>query len=117
MSYFRVIGNVKISIKLIGGFLTVALLAGALGVFALLQINTLVTTMTKVTDVNVEQADLAMELVIEMEALVITVHAAMLGEAGQEADFVNISAKIEIMVEELHPLLVGKSQEDLLEEI
>jgi methyl-accepting chemotaxis protein len=99
--------NMRVSYKLIGAFFTVAFLSGVVGIYSIFQINTLGSTVTEIIEVNVEQADYAMEITIDMKTQLITIHAAMLGETDMLADFAPAYDDITQSFTELMPLMAG----------
>jgi methyl-accepting chemotaxis protein len=99
--------NMRVSYKLIGAFFTVAFLSGVVGIYSIFQINTLGSTVTEIIEVNVEQADYAMEITIDMKTQLITIHAAMLGETDMLADFAPAYDDITQGFTELMPLMAG----------
>ncbi|MHA2095517.1 MAG: HAMP domain-containing methyl-accepting chemotaxis protein [Candidatus Hodarchaeales archaeon] len=103
--------NLKVSYKLIGAFIAVALLSGVVGIYSIFQINTLGSTVTEIIEVNVEQADHAMEINIDLKTQLITVHAAMLGETDMLSDFAPAYDDITQGFTELKPLMAGTSFE------
>ncbi|MHA2176417.1 MAG: methyl-accepting chemotaxis protein [Candidatus Hodarchaeales archaeon] len=107
MRYLRFMNNMRVSYKLIGAFFTVAFLSGVVGIYSIFQINTLGSTVTEIIEVNVEQADYAMEITIDMKTQLITIHAAMLGETDMLADFAPAYDDITQSFTELMPLMAG----------
>ncbi|MHA2346559.1 MAG: methyl-accepting chemotaxis protein [Candidatus Hodarchaeales archaeon] len=107
MRYLRFMNNMRVSYKLIGAFFTVAFLSGVVGIYSIFQINTLGSTVTEIIEVNVEQADYAMEITIDMKTQLITIHAAMLGETDMLADFAPAYDDITQGFTELMPLMAG----------
>lgn len=106
------INNIKISNKLIGAFFMVAFLSGVVGIYSVIQLNTLETTISEIIEVNVKQADYSMETTIDLKTQVISVHAAMLGEEGVITEFNTADEEIEQGFDELETLLAGTSHED-----
>ncbi|MHA2232146.1 MAG: hypothetical protein ACXAB4_06630, partial [Candidatus Hodarchaeales archaeon] len=105
------ISDIAIMKKLTAAFVLIAALSGVVGVFGILQLNTLDSTIVKITDVNVEQADGSMETIIALETQVMTIHAIMLGESEAQEEF---NAAHDVMTEgfeELADLLAGTTQE------
>lgn len=106
------LGNISLLKKLTFGFVMIAALSGVVGVFGILQLNTLDSTIAEITNVNVEQADWSMETIIALEAQVAAIHATMLGESEAQEEFI---AADKIMTEgfaELADLLEGTTQEE-----
>ena len=106
------INNIKISNKLIGAFFMVAFLSGVVGIYSVIQLNTLQTTVSEIIEVNVKQADYSMETTIDLKTQLISIHAAMLGETDMISDFDTANKEIEQGFNALETLLVGTSHED-----
>ncbi|MHA2295974.1 MAG: methyl-accepting chemotaxis protein [Candidatus Hodarchaeales archaeon] len=111
MRFLNILGNIKVSYKLVGTFLVVACLSGVVGIYAVGQIDTLNKTITEITEINVEQADWSMETIIAIEAQQVSIHAAMLGEEEAIEKFQEADKVMEEGFSNLTGLLAGTTKE------
>ncbi|MFX1514349.1 MAG: methyl-accepting chemotaxis protein [Promethearchaeota archaeon] len=114
MNLLEIGKDIKLSYKLISGFLIVACLSGVVGFVGILQINILDSTILEITDVNVEQADWSMELIIGLEEQLVAIHAAMLGEEDMIHFFSDAHEIMEEGFDNLNNLLKETTQESLV---
>ncbi|MFX1517300.1 MAG: methyl-accepting chemotaxis protein [Promethearchaeota archaeon] len=87
MRVLSIVDNIGLPYKLIGGFIFIACLAGVVGIYSVGQISILDTSVSELVEVNVEQADWSMETIVAMEAQLITIHAALLGEQDMLGEY------------------------------
>ncbi|MFX1513673.1 MAG: methyl-accepting chemotaxis protein [Promethearchaeota archaeon] len=109
--------NIKLSYKLISGFLVVACLSGIVGIIGILQINTLDSTMHDITEINVEQADYSMEIIIALEEQLIAIHAVLIGESEAQTEFTTHHTEMTNGLGNLSVLLFGTSKESTVGEL
>jgi methyl-accepting chemotaxis protein len=117
MKFLGFVDDIGLPYKLIGGFLLIACLAGVVGVYSVGQISILDASVSEIVEVNVEQADWSMETIIAMEAQLITIHAALLGEKDMLSEY---APAYDVMMNgfaNLTLLLQGTTQESTVSDL
>ncbi|MFQ5979949.1 MAG: methyl-accepting chemotaxis protein [Candidatus Heimdallarchaeota archaeon] len=117
MSVLKGLSNASIGKKLIAAFLVVAVMTGLVGFFGLLQVNTLDSTITTITEENVEQADWSMEMIITLQQLITTLDEAVAGHTESQAEFNTLDKDMVHAIGQMKPLLTGTTQESFLAEL
>jgi len=117
MKFLGFVDNIGLPYKLIGGFLLIACLSGIVGVYSVGQISTLDASVSEIVEVNVEQADWSMETIIAMEAQLITIHAALLGEEDMLSEYAPACNVMMDGFANLTLLLQGTTQESIVSDL
>ncbi|MFX0212427.1 MAG: hypothetical protein ACFFDT_41015, partial [Candidatus Hodarchaeota archaeon] len=117
MKFLNFIDDIGVSYKLIGVFLALACLSGVVGLYSITQIDILNHTVSDIVEINVEQADWSMETIVAMEAQLITIHAALLGEEDMLDEYTPAYNVLKNGFANLTLLLEGTTQEVMVSDL
>lgn len=80
VNLLRLLNNIKLSFKLILGFLFISSLSGIVGMYSILQINNLDSSIDELVNINEEQLKWSMETIIAIQKQILTIQSTLIGD-------------------------------------